>query len=210
MHCARSGAGLSTGLRRARGPPWLQRRIDFPIVPIVYRFVPSDYEQVYEFLGRRRLQARLIAAQLDNGLALFLRKPAVEVPAEFRFEQGNAFLTAAAMADGIFYRHLARSDSVPEENLQLVRDRALPGIEIVARIPLVLDADHLGAQRVDARIPGDIVFIVGGGQVALDQTDGDHVLDAVVAIRRVMERSLLVDDADRRFVRHDFDLLDVR
>src|SRR6266704_5230257 len=32
MHCARSAAGLSTGLRRAGGPPWLQRRIDFPIV----------------------------------------------------------------------------------------------------------------------------------------------------------------------------------
>src|SRR5712691_8262371 len=65
---ARFETGSSTRLQRASEPPWLQRRIDFPIV---YRFVPSDYEQVYEFLGRRRLQARLIAAQLDNGLALF-------------------------------------------------------------------------------------------------------------------------------------------
>ena len=65
---------------------------------------PSDYEQVYEFLGRRRLQARLIAAQLDNGLAPFLRKAAGEVPAEFLFEQGNAFVAAAAMAQRIPYR----------------------------------------------------------------------------------------------------------
>src|ERR1035437_9100663 len=30
--CARSGTGSSTRMQRAAGPPWLQRRIDFPIV----------------------------------------------------------------------------------------------------------------------------------------------------------------------------------
>src|SRR6266568_6233237 len=154
MHCARSGAGLSTGLRRARGPPWLQRRIDFPIVPIVYRFVPSDYEQVYEFLGWRRLQALLIAAQPEDRLAPFLRKAAIQVPAEFLFEQGNAFVTAAVVAERIFYRHLERGGSVPEENLQLVSDRALFRVQIIARVALVLNAHHLRAQRVDARIGG--------------------------------------------------------
>src|SRR5438128_3663627 len=69
---------------------------------------PSDYEHVDEFVDRRRLQALLIAAQLEDGLAPFLRKAAVEVPAEFRFEQGNAFVTAAVMAERIFYRHLER------------------------------------------------------------------------------------------------------
>src|SRR2546427_3202779 len=135
---------------------------------------PSDYEQVYEFLDRRRLQARLIAAQLDNGLAPFLRKPAGEVPAEFLFEQGNAFVAAAAMAQRILDRQLARLGSVFEENLQLVCDRALPGIEIIARVALVFDADHLCAQRVDARVPGDVVFVVGGSEIALDQGDGDR------------------------------------
>ena len=52
---------------------------------------PSDYEHIYEFV---------------DGLAPFLRKAAVEVSAEFRFEQGNAFVTAA-VTGGIFYRHLA-------------------------------------------------------------------------------------------------------
>src|SRR2546426_9296043 len=106
---------------------------------------PSDYEQVYEFLGRRRLQARLIAAQLDNGLALFLRKAAGQVQAEFLFEQGNAFAAAAAMAQRILYRHLARLASVFEEDLQLVRDRALFRVEIISRVLLVLDASHLCA-----------------------------------------------------------------
>src|SRR6267143_1443457 len=47
---------------------------------------PSGYEQIDEFLGRRRLQARLITAQLQDGFAPFLRKAAGEVPAEFLFE----------------------------------------------------------------------------------------------------------------------------
>ena len=170
---------------------------------------PSDYEHVDELVDRRRLQALLIAAQLENRLAPLLRKAAGEVPAKFLFEQGNAFVAAAAMAQRILYRHLASLGSVFEENLQLICDRALPGIEIIARVALVLDADHLGAQRVDTRVPGDVVFVVGGSEIALDQADGNHVLDAVVAVGGVVERSLLVDDADRGFVRDDLDFLDV-
>ena len=90
-----------------------------------------------------------------------------------------------------------------------VGDRALVGIVVVARELLVLDADDLVAQRVDARVGGDVVLVVGGGQAAEDQRHGDHVLDAVVAVGRIVERALLVDDADRRLVRADRDLLDV-
>src|SRR5712691_5735969 len=172
--CARFETGSSTRLQRAREPPWLQRRIDFPIVVsgrpgircrMPRRYIgccPSDYEHVDELVDWRRLHAFLIPAQLQDGLARFLRKAAGEVPAEFLFEQGNAFVAAAAMAQRILYRHLASPGSVLEENLQLVCDRALPGIEIIARVALVLDADHLGAQRVDARVGGDGVLVVGG------------------------------------------------
>src|ERR1700704_822175 len=164
---------------------------------------PSDYEHVDELVDRRRLQALLIAAQLENRLAPLLRKAARKVGAEFRFEQGNAFVAAAAVADRIFYRQLARCGSVPEENLQLVPDPALPGIEIIARVALVLDADHLGAERIDARIGGDSVLVVGGAETAFDQADRHHVLDAVIAIRRIVQRAFLVDDADRRLVGDD-------
>jgi hypothetical protein len=47
---------------------------------------PSDYEQVYEFLGRCRLQALRIAALLE----------------------------AAAVSDAIFYCHLACAGSVSD------------------------------------------------------------------------------------------------
>src|SRR5258707_11706137 len=87
-------------------------------------------------------------------------------------------LFRSAVTDGIFYRHLARRGSIPEENLQLVCDRAFPGIEVVARVAFVLDADHLRAQRVDARVPGGVVFVVARGQIALEERDRHHVLDA--------------------------------
>ena len=51
---------------------------------------PSDYEQIDEFLDRRRLKALRVPTQLENGLAHFRRKAAGKVFAEFRFEQARA------------------------------------------------------------------------------------------------------------------------
>jgi hypothetical protein len=47
---------------------------------------PSDYEHIYEFV---------------DGFTPSLRKAAGEVSCEFRFEQGNAFVTAT-VTEGIF------------------------------------------------------------------------------------------------------------
>ena len=41
----------------------------------------------------------------------------------------------------------------------------------------------------------------------MDQSDGRHVLNAMVAIGGVVQRTLLVDDPDRRFVGRDDDFL---
>ena len=55
----------------------------------------------------------------------------------------------------------------------------------------------------------DGVLVVVGGQVAVDQRDGDHVLEAVVAVGRVVERAGLADDPDRRLLGRDHDPLDL-
>jgi len=68
---------------------------------------------------------------------------------------------------------------------------------------------HLGAELVDARVGGDVVVVVGGREAAEDERDRDHVLDRVVAVGKVGQRALLVDDADRRVLRADLDVLDV-
>ncbi len=93
---------------------------------------------------------------------------------------------------------------------QCVRDRTLARIEIVLRELLVLDAHDLVAQCIDTRIGSNVVFVIFSGQAPEDQRHRDHVLDAVIAIGRIIERPLLVDDADARFVRANRDLLDIR
>ena len=51
----------------------------------------------------------------------------------------------------------------------------------------------------------DGVFVVGRGQAAEDERNGDHVLDAVVAVGGIGERAFLVDDAEAGLMRADGD-----
>src|SRR5712691_2440673 len=91
---------------RASGNPVCTRNSGCPLPRAWRQF--SDYKHIHKFIDRSRFQAFLIAAPLQDRLAPLLRKASGEVGAEFRFEQGNAFVAAAAVTEGIFYRHLAR------------------------------------------------------------------------------------------------------
>ena len=62
---------------------------------------------------------------------------------------------------------------------------------------------------VDFRFGGDGVFVVGGGEFALQQADGDHVLQTVISVGEVMQRTSLVDDANAGFLSFDVDVVDV-
>jgi hypothetical protein len=68
---------------------------------------------------------------------------------------------------------------------------------------------HAGAQGVDPRIAGDRVLVVGGGEAAEDERHRHHVLQAVIAVGGVRQRTGLVDDAHRRFLGVDDDAIDV-
>ena len=102
-----------------------------------------------------------------------------------------------------------RARAVFEKNLHGVGDGAFLRIEIVFRVLRIFDADHLGAQGIDARIARNRIFVVIGGELAEDQTDGGHILNAVVAVGGIVQRPGLIDDADRRFVGRDDDLVDL-
>ena len=82
-------------------------------------------------------------------------------------------------------------------------------IEILFRVTRLFDNLHLGAQGIDARVFGHCIFVMIGGEVAEDETDGGHVLQTVVAIGWIVERPRFVDDAYRRFLRGNANLLDV-
>lgn len=76
----------------------------------------------------------------------------------------------------------------------------------------VLDARDATPQGFDQRRRGGFgaVGVVRGEQAVVDEHDGDHVLDAVVAVGEVVHGFvLLVDDADTGFMGADGDGFDV-
>ena len=100
--------------------------------------------------------------------------------------------------------------AVVEFDLERVGDGAFFGVEVVAGVGGVFFDDHLGAEEVDARVGGvESVFVVFGDEVAVEESDGDHVLKAVVAVGGVVQRAALGNDADGGFVRGDADGADV-
>ena len=117
------------------------------------------------------------------------------------------------MADGVFDDDLGEGRTVVELDGEGVGDAALGGVVVVGGELRVFYAGDLFAEVVDALAPegveGDGVVVVFGGEAAEDEGDGDHVLDAVVAVGGVGERAVLVDDADAGFVGADGDVGDV-
>jgi hypothetical protein len=128
----------------------------------------------------------------------------------FLLQDGNGLGSPSAMADGIFDDDLRGLRPIAEEHLHGIRDGTFFGVEIVAGVLLVFTDHHRCAQGVDPRIRRDPVLVVIGRQFAEYQSDCRHVLQAMIAIRRIVQRAGLVDDPNRGLVRGEFDALDVR
>src|SRR4030095_9280941 len=124
---------------------------------------------------------------------------------KFLYQEGNAFRATSPVTDGILDSDFFGSRSVFEENLNRVGDGAFLWIKIILRVTGILDADHLVGEPFDARIAGDIIFVVIRREFAEDQSDGGHVLNTVIAVRWIMQRSGFVDDSDRRLLGNDRD-----
>ncbi|CAB3773046.1 hypothetical protein LMG29739_06363 [Paraburkholderia solisilvae] len=140
---------------------------------------------------------------------LLCRETPRKVRAEFLDQQRDAVRAAALVADRVFDSHFVERRAVAELHGQRVGNRTLVRVVIILRVLRVFHAFDLRAQRVDARILRDCILVVRGGEPPEDQRHRNHVLDAVIAIGRVIQRPFLVDDADGRFVRADCDLRDV-
>ena len=160
-------------------------------------------------MDRHRFELLQVERDVENRVLLLRGEAACEIGFELFDQQRHAFLAPAPMPDRIFDHDFAGAAAIGEFDRDGVGDRALLRIEIVFRERLVFDAHHLGAQRVDAGIGGNAVLVVAGQQPAVDQRDRDHVLNAMVAVGGFGQRTLLVDDAKRRFVRANRDLRNV-
>ena len=109
------------------------------------------------------------------------------------------------MADGVLHCNLIHHSAVIQGDLDGVSDGTLLWVMVHEGIGLVFNAGHLLAQGIDARVRSDQVVVVSSGEAAEDEGNRNHVLDAVVTVGIVVQRSLLVDDTDGGFLGADAD-----
>src|SRR5688572_3547411 len=105
----------------------------------------SNNEEIDELVDRRRFEALLITAQIEDRGLLLGREFPPQVGAELGFKQRYALLAAAAVPDRILDLDVLGLAAVLEEHLDRIRDRTLARVEIVARPLLFLDALHFRA-----------------------------------------------------------------
>ena len=113
------------------------------------------------------------------------------------------------MSYRIVNRHPVRAGAVFEVHLDRVADIAFVGIEVILRVTLVFCDLHFVAKCVNARVTGDVILVVRSRQSSKDHGHGNHVLEAVVAVGRIIEGPRLVDNAHARLLRFDNYLVDV-
>src|SRR6185295_9205301 len=113
---------------------------------------------------------------------------------ELLHQDRHAFLAAALVADRVLAHHFLQLAAVLECDRQRVGDRAFLGVVVIPGVALVLDASYFASKNIYSGILRNIVLVIGGGQAAEEERHSYHVLDAVIPIRRIAERTLLVDD----------------
>src|SRR5687768_10674143 len=91
------------------------------------------------------------------------------------------------MPDRVMKFNLTGAGSVVEKHLDRVRI-AVPGV-IILRVAWRLAYLNPASQRIDSRVSGEFVRVTIGGQVAIDQSDRDDILQAMIARRVVRQRT---------------------
>src|ERR1035438_6074856 len=126
---------------------------------------------------------------------------------ELRVEQRNALLAPPPVADRVLHGNAPGCRAAAEKHLDGVCDRTLARIQVVARERGVFNDLHPEPERIDPGIGRRGILVVPGRKRTLDQPHGHHVLEAMVAVRRVGERPGLVDDPPAALLRLDRDPL---
>ena len=152
------------------------------------------HKNIHRHLGKRFLLQRRHAQDLATLLPV--PEAGFDVALKLGTDQAHR-IVPPRMPDRILDKHLAQPLTVRQTNQQRARRAAFPPVVVVGREARVFFEDDALAQRVDARVPrpGGLVAVVARvDHGALEQDDGDHVLHAVVAVGRVVQGALLVDD----------------
>lgn len=124
-------------------------------------------------------------------------------------EERSALSTATLVTNGVLDRNLGENGAIVQRDLQSISNGALLRAVVLFRELGFLNTEDLGPELIDARISGGGVGVALRGKFAKDQRVGNHVVDSVVTVGKVVERSLLVDNTNGGFLCADADTLDV-
>ena len=107
------------------------------------------------------------------------REVGINVALELLEQQGRALCTATLVTDRVLNLNFVEDGAVLELDKKRIADRALARLVVLDAESLVLNAGDLGPQLVDARVLSSLVGVRLGGEVAVDERVGDHVVDVV-------------------------------
>ena len=179
------------------------------------------------------LVSRSVALQnIKYSLVLVSRIIVVrDVSLELLNQERSALCATAFVSDGIFNHNLVQHGAVVEFDQERIADGTAGRLVVLDGERLVFDTVNLGAQRIDAGIRRRLVGVRLGRELAMDERVSDHVADGVtrnddsssfasdlwmkretiniLSVCKVVQRTLLVDDADGGFLSADTHALDV-
>lgn len=169
----------------------------------------SIHELIYRDIGKGvHLQRRHLQ---DLTALLPVSKAALDAVLELGLDQ-TVRVVPPRVPDGILDQHLLQLGAVRQPHPQRVRRTPFLPVVVVGReLRVFFEVDAL-PEGLDAGVAreGRVVAVVARlDHGALEEDDGDHVLHAVVAVRRVVQRALLVDDDHGRLLGPDADVGDV-
>lgn len=171
-----------------------------------------DSVQIHVLINRHVVKLASVLAELNKLVDAGLGQMGAEVALVLGQDDGLGLVTAETVAKRSLDSDLVEDGAVVELDSEGVGDGAHLGVVVVLGVLGILDALDLLAQRLDQLRGGGLttVGVVGGLEATEDEHDGAHVLDAVVAVGKVVHGlELLVDDADAGLVGAAGDGLDV-
>src|SRR6516162_4090421 len=173
------------------------------------RETDSGHEHIHEICHSGCLQSWPVLTERHDRLHALGRQLRRQVGACLFEQQRQSIGAAAAVAERVLHFDSLRGAAAFEKHLHRVGDRALVGLQILPAIARIFLHHHLLAQPIDARVGGNPILVMVRRQLPEDQADAGDVLNAMVAVGRIVQRPRLADDADRRLLRRDLDALDL-
>ena len=169
----------------------------------LHKFAVLADIQVNILIHSHVLQPFSIIAQVNQLLNLSFAEMRPKVSLVFCEDFWLSLLSPQLMSKRRFNDNFLKNGSIVQSDGQCIRDSTHILIVVIHSKLRVLNASNLLTKRLNERRGSSLaaISVVGGLKTSVDEHNGTHVLDAVVAISEVVHRlELFVDNSDTGFV----------